>query len=124
MKTLIVVVLLLAVASGAVAEEMVTIPVSALEAIRAYILELQAAYDALVEELNVKDVALDSAHQELSRLRKRSSGVWLGASAGVPFPTASGQVMYVFNNSIGVMVNGGYATKPYAQAGVMVRVGK
>lgn len=124
MKTLIIVMTVFLLFSSAFAEEMVTIPRETLLKIRDYVVELQNAYNALVEELNVKDVALDSAHQEISKLRKRSSGLWLGAAAGIPFPAASGEVMYIFNNNIGVMVNGGYSTNPYVQAGVMVRVGK
>jgi hypothetical protein len=92
--------------------------------IRDYITALQTEYNALVDELNTMALALDASQKEIDRLKKRSSGFWLGALAGIPFPSASVQGMYVINNNIGIMLNAGYAGKTTIQLGGMVRVGK
>jgi hypothetical protein len=129
MKTLIIVLAVFLLVSSAFAQEtdapeMVAVPLEVILKIKAYIIELQGKYNILVEELNAKDLALDEATKEIARLKKRSSGFWLGATAGLPFPSASAQGMYVINNSIGIMLNAGYSKTATIQAGVMVRVGK
>jgi hypothetical protein len=106
------------------AQETVVVPVEVMLKIRAYIVELQGKYNVLVEELNAKDQYLSAALDEIARLKKRSSGFWLGAAAGLPFPSASVQGMYIINNSIGIMLNGGYSNGAMIQAGVMARIGK
>jgi hypothetical protein len=106
------------------AQETVEVPVETMLKIKAYIIELQGKYNILVDELNKKDLALNVALDEIARLKKRSSGFWLGAAAGVPFPTATASTMYVINNSIGIVLNGGYSSGAMIQGGVMVRVGK
>lgn len=106
------------------APEMVVVPLEVMLKIKAYIIELQGKYNVLVEELNAKDLEISAALDEIARLKKRSSGFWLGAAAGLPFPSASVQGMYVINNSIGIMLNGGYSNGAMIQAGVMARIGK
>jgi len=129
MKTLIaIIVVFLLVSSAFAAEigapEMIVVPVEVMLKIKAYIIELQAAYNVLVEQLNEKDLLLDAALKENARLKKRSSGFWLGAAAGLPFPSASIEGMYVINNSVGIMLNAGYSRAATIQAGIMARVGK
>jgi len=124
MKMLVAIIAVFLLVSSAFAEETVTVPLESMLKIRAYIIELQGKYNVLVEELNAKDQALDTALTEIARLKRRSSGFWLGASAGVPFPTATASTMYVINNSIGIVLNGGYSSGAMIQGGVMVRVGK
>jgi biopolymer transport protein ExbD len=124
MKTLLVILILFFIASAAFAQEMVYVPLEVMLKIKAYIIELQGKYNVLVEELNAKDQYLSAALDEIARLEKRSNGFWLGAAAGLPFPSASVQGMYVINNSIGIMLNGGYSNGAMVQGGVMVRVGK
>jgi hypothetical protein len=129
MRTLIIILAVLLLASAALATEsdapeMVVVPLEVMLKIKAYIIELQGQYNVLVEELNAKDLEISAALDEIARLKKRSSGFWLGAAAGLPFPSASVQGMYVINNSIGIMLNGGYFNGAIIQAGIMVRVGK
>ena len=124
MKMLMYVLIWFLLGTTAFAQETVVVPVEAMLKIRAYIVELQGKYNVLVEELNTKDQYLAAALDEIARLKKRSSGFWLGAAAGLPFPSASVQGMYVINNSIGIMLNGGYSNGVMIQGGVMVRVGK
>jgi hypothetical protein len=126
MKTFIsfIVVFLLVSSAFAGEPEMVVVPLEVMLKIKAYIVELQGNYNILVEELNTKDLALDAALDEIARLKKRSSGFWLGAAAGLPFPSASAQGMYVINNSVGIMLNAGYSKTATIQAGVMARIGK
>jgi len=129
MKTLILVLAVFLLISSAFAgetgaPETVIVPVEVMLKIKAYIIELQAAYNVLVKQLNDRDLALDAATKEIARLKKRSSGFWLGAAAGLPFPSASVQGMYVINNSVGIMLNAGYSKTATIQAGVMARIGK
>lgn len=124
MKTLLVILILFFIASSAFAQDMVVVPMEVMLKIKAYIIELQGKYNVLVEELNAKDQYLSAALDEIARLKKRSSGFWLGAAAGLPFPSASVQGMYVINNSIGIMLNGGYSNGVMVQAGIMARIGK
>jgi hypothetical protein len=129
MKALIIVLIGFLIVSSAFAAEldapeMVIVPMEVMLKIKAYIIELQGKYNVLVEELNAKDLEISAALDEIARLKKRSSGFWLGAAAGLPFPSASVQGMYVINNSIGIMLNGGYSNGAMIQAGVMARIGK
>jgi len=129
MKTLVAIIAVFLLVSSAFAQdpsapEMVVVPLEVMLKIKAYIIELQGKYNILVDELNKKDLALNVALDEIARLKKRSSGFWLGASAGVPFPSASAQGMYIINNSIGIMLNAGYSKTATIQGGIMVRVGK
>ena len=124
MKTLIAILIVFLLVSSAFAQETVVVPVEVMLKIKAYIIELQGKYNILVEELNAKDLEISAALDEIARLKKRSSGFWLGASAGLPFPSASAHGMYVINNSIGIMLNAGYSKTATIQAGVMARIGK
>ena len=124
MKTLLLIMAILLFSVTAYAEEMVTVPRQALIEIRDYIIELQNAYNALIDELSAKDEEISVLYEKIENYKRRASGVWLGASAGIPFPSASIQGGYIINNNIGLFLNGGYFSKPYIQAGVMVRVGK
>lgn len=124
MKTFIAIIALFLLVSSAFAEETVVVPVEIMLKIKAYIVELQGKYNILVEELNAKDQYLAAALDEIARLKKRSSGFWLGASVGMPFTTATASAMYVINNSIGIMLNGGYSNGAMIQGGVMARIGK
>ena len=109
---------------SAYSEEMITIPRSALEKIRDYVIELQSAYNFLVDELYAKDMELEVLYNKIEIYKRRSSGLWLGAAAGIPFPSASVQGEYIINNNIGFTLSGGYSNRPYIQGGIMVRVGK
>jgi len=124
MKTLVAIITVFLLVSSAFAGETVEVPLEVMLKNKAYIIELQAAYNVLAEELNARDLLLDAVMKENARLKKRASGFWLGASAGIPFPTATASAMYIFNNSIGIMLNAGYSKTATIQAGVMARIGK
>jgi hypothetical protein len=129
MKLLLIVLAVFLLVSSAFAEdpsapEMVVVPLEVMLKIKAYIIELQGKYNILVEELNAKDLVLDAATKEIVRLKKRSSGFWLGASTGIPTPLANAYAMYVIKNSVGIMLNAGYSKTATIQAGIMARIGK
>lgn len=121
---LIVFLILISVAVPAGADEMVMVSRELLEKVREHLLYMQSLCETMAGELTDKELEISALKNQVERMKGNTRGLWVGAGAGLPFPTITGMAGYQFGSRFGLWLNTGYNDGFIIQAGFATRIAK